>query len=64
MHSLNKSRLIVGVGGDFNCVFSANDRTSGIIDKSTNVLTEILDNFDLVDAWKYLNPWLVSSHIY
>ena len=58
LHSLNKNRLIVG--GDFNCVLNTNDRTSGIIDKSSNVLTEILDNFDLVDVWKYLNPELVQ----
>ena len=50
LHSLNKSRLIIG--GDFNCVLSTNDRTSGSLDKSTGALTEVLDNFDLVDVWK------------
>ena len=58
LHSLNKSRLIIG--GDFNCVLNTSDRTSGIIDKSTSALTVVLDNFDLVDVWKYLNPGLVQ----
>ena len=58
LHSLNKSRLLIG--GDFNCVLNTSDRTSGVTDKSTSVLTEVLDNFDLVDVWKCLNPGLVQ----
>ena len=60
LHSLNKSRLIIG--GDFNCVLNTSDRTSGIIDKSTSALTEVLDNFDLIDVWKYLNHELVHNN--
>ena len=44
LHSLNKSRLIIG----------------GTLDKSTGALTEVLDKFDLVDVWKCLNPGLVQ----
>ena len=58
MRSLNKSRLLIG--GDFNCVLNTSDRTSGVTDKSTSALTEVLDNFDLVDVWKCLNPGLVQ----
>ena len=58
LHSLNKGRLITA--GDFSCVRNKSDRTSGVTNKSTSALTEVLDNFDLVNVWKCLNPGLVQ----
>ena len=54
MHAINKSRLIIG--GDFNCVLNSNDRLSGVTDRSTHALTEVLEHFNIIDAWKYFNP--------
>ena len=32
MHAVTRSRLIIG--GDYNCVLNANDRVSGVTDRS------------------------------
>ena len=42
------------LGGDFNCTFGKTDRmnTISVTDKSTNILLEILDKFNLFDTWK------------
>ena len=58
MHAMTRSRLIIG--GDFNCVLNANDRVSGVTDKSTSVLHEVLEHFSLIDVWKCLNPTHVA----
>ena len=54
MHAINKSKLIIG--GDFNCVLNSNDRSSGVTDRSTHALIEVLEHFNMIDAWKYFNP--------
>ena len=54
LHSLNNNRLFIA--GDFNCVLTGNDRYSGKIDKSTAVLNNMIERFNLVDAWRLFNP--------
>jgi hypothetical protein len=53
-HALNKNRLFIG--GDFNCVLTATDRSFGITDKSMYVLKVFVKAYSLVDAWKDFNP--------
>jgi exonuclease III len=53
-YALNKNRLFIG--GDFNCVLTASDRSSGKTDKSMNVLKELVKTYSLVDVWKDFNP--------
>ena len=57
MHAVTRSRLIIG--GDFNCVLNANDRVSGLTNRST-ILLEVLEHFSLIDVWKCLNPTQVA----
>ena len=47
VHAVNRSKLIIT--GDFNYVLSTDDRFSGVVDKSTKVLTDIIENLILVD---------------
>ena len=54
MHALTRSQLIIV--GDFYCVLNANDRVSGVTDKSTPILLEVLEHFSLIGVWKCLNP--------
>ena len=52
VHAVNKSKLIIG--GDFNSVLTTGDRCSGVIGKSTRVLTDFIKNLSLIDIWKSL----------
>ena len=58
MHAMTRSQLIIG--GDFNCVLNANDRVSGVTDRSASILLEVLEHFSLIDVWKCLNPTQVA----
>ena len=58
VHAVNRSKLIIA--GDFNCVLSTVDCFSGVVDKSTKVLTDIIENLSLVDIWRNLNPELLE----
>ncbi len=51
----NEHQLIVG--GDFNSVLSAKGRTSGLIDRSTTHLQNLINYLDVLDIWgdKYPN---------
>jgi len=53
LHAINKSKLCIG--GDFNCVLAADERYSGITDKSMDVLKDVIDKLKLVDMWKHCN---------
>ena len=46
MYAVTRSRLIIG--GDFNCILNANDRVSGVTDRSTSILLEVLEHFSLI----------------
>ena len=46
-HAINKSKLIVA--GDFNCALSEHDRVSGKIDRSTNVLIDVMVSLNVVN---------------
>ena len=54
----SKDRLIIG--GDFNCVLNPKvDKKGGNVKVKENVvknIKEIIDTFDLIDIWRYLNP--------
>ena len=50
----HKRNLIIG--GDFNCVDSITDRSSGNLDKSSKALIDLKSNLNLVDLWKEFNP--------
>ena len=58
VHAVNRSKLIIA--GAFNCVLSTDDRFFGVVDKSTRVLTDIIENLSLVDIWRNLNPELLE----
>ena len=47
-HAVNKSGLIIG--GDYNCVLTEKDRVSGVIDKSSKVLGDFLNDFHVFDV--------------
>ena len=41
---------------DFNCILDAADRISLKTDSSNNALNHFVTTFNLVDAWKHINP--------
>ena len=53
-YALSKQNLYIG--GDFNCVESAVDRVSEVLDRSSAKLTEIKKELNLVDVWRSCNP--------
>ena len=53
-YALSKQNLYIG--GDFNCVESAVDRVSGVLDRSSAKLTEIKKELNLVDVWRSCTP--------
>ncbi len=48
------------IGGDFNCILNANlDKKGGherIKENVVEKISDLIDNFDLVDVWRFLNP--------
>lgn len=67
-YALHEENIILG--GDFNCVFDKTDRKNKTTaaDKSTNILIEILNKFNLNDTWKKIQglkpgfTWCNSSN--
>ena len=44
------------IGGDFNCVQSPFDKVSGSLDKSSNALSKLKEDLNLIDVWRAYNP--------
>ncbi len=55
LHALNMNRIIIA--GDFNCVVEKNDRISGKVDRSTSSLNDLIGEFNLIDLWRFINPF-------
>ena len=53
-HAVNKANILLG--GDFNSVTSSKDRTSKIIDSSSQALIKLMSSLSLVDVWRKHNP--------
>ena len=53
-NSISAKHLILG--GDFNCVEYADDKVSGILDKSSASLKNLKSDLNLIDIWKHFNP--------
>ena len=56
VHKYAISKQNLYIGGDFNCVESAIDRDSGMLDRSSSKLTEVKKDLNLVDVWRSCNP--------
>ena len=50
VHKYAISKQNLYIGGDFNCVESAVDRVSGMLDRSSSKLTEVKKDLNLVDV--------------
>lgn len=54
----DSDRIIIG--GDFNCILNAKlDKSGGIEkvkDSVVHKISNIIDSFDLIDIWRFLNP--------
>ena len=50
----------VVIGGDFNCILDGKcDKKGGIERRKDRIASKIdcaMDNFDLIDVWRFLNP--------
>ena len=53
-YASNKNRLIIA--GDYNCVLSESARVTRKIDRSTDILKDIMVKLNMVDIWRILNP--------
>ena len=53
-HAVSKKHILVG--GDFNCVDSMDDKSSGTLDKSSTELGNLKCQLNLNDIWRYYNP--------
>ena len=58
-HALNLDNLIVG--GDFNCIYSPEDRISGIVEKCAKSLLKFTYNLHLTDIWRYINKIITEN---
>ena len=56
VHKYAPSKQNLYIGGDFNCVESAVDRVSGVLDRSSTKITETKKELNLVDVWRSCNP--------
>ena len=53
-HAVSTKHILVG--GDFNCVESMDDKSSGTLDKSSTELGNLKCQLNLNDVWRYYNP--------
>ncbi len=44
------------IAGDFNCVDDLIDKATGVLDKSSEVLSKFKIDLELVDSWRHVNP--------
>lgn len=54
MHAISMNRLIIA--GDFNCKLTERDSNSGILDRSRNILKDVMSKLNVKDIWRSLNP--------
>ena len=66
-YASNKNRLIIA--GDYNCVLSESDIVTRKIDRSTDILKDIMVKLNVVDIWRSLNPstkeftYILTHHV-
>jgi len=44
------------IGGDFNCILAEVDRVANNVDGSLNALKSVLEDLNVIDIWRFLNP--------
>lgn len=58
IHAISRNNLLIG--GDFNCVDNVADRNSGNLDKSSQALTKLKKDVNLIDIWRFKNPFRIE----
>ena len=53
-NAISKRNLLIG--GDFNCVDSMTDKSTGSLDKSSKFLNDLKNKMCLIDMWRFKNP--------